>query len=147
MWGLWHSTSWVHVRMALGDGATMLHTVSIYGVVGDRESKSASWDDVLHHLSGLGKAPHIVGADHNFSLGRLRDVLLAMLAHLLTCRLVDLDLEYAGSEERCLCGYTRGEEVAATRIDGPLTDPLSECLFFSMSFHELPTRDHAPRHN
>ena len=46
-----------------------------------------------------------------------------MLAHLLTCRLVDLDLKYAGSEERYLCGYTQGEEVAATRIDGVLTDP------------------------
>ena len=29
VWGLWHSTWWVHVRVALGDGATMLHTVSI----------------------------------------------------------------------------------------------------------------------
>ena len=47
----------------------MLHTVSVYGVVGDRESNSALWDDVLHHLSGLGNAPHIVGADRNFPLG------------------------------------------------------------------------------
>ena len=29
---------WVQVRVALGDGATVLHTVSVYGVVGDRES-------------------------------------------------------------------------------------------------------------
>ena len=46
-----------------------------------------------------------------------------MLAHLLTRRLVDLDLEYVGSEERRECGYTRGKEVAATRIDGMLADP------------------------
>ena len=92
-------------------------------MVGDRESNAALWDDVLHHLSGLGNTPHIVGADRNFSLGRLRDVPLAMLAHLLTCRLVDVDLEYAGSQERCLCGYTRGQEVAAMHIDGVLTDP------------------------
>ena len=45
-----------------------------------------------------------------------------MLAHLLTCRPVDLDLEYAHSEERCQCGYTLGEEVAATHIDSVLAD-------------------------
>ena len=47
----------------------------------------------------------------------------AVLAHLLTRWLVDLDLEYAGSEGRCQCGYTRAEEVATTRIDGVLADP------------------------
>ena len=46
-----------------------------------------------------------------------------MLAHLLTRRPVDLDLEYAGSEERRQCGYTRGEEVTATCIDRVLVDP------------------------
>ena len=76
-------------------------------VVGDRESNSALWDDVLHHLSGLGNPPHIVGAERHFPLGRLQDVMKAMLAHLLTRRLVDLDLEYAGSQECCQCGYPR----------------------------------------
>ena len=107
VWDLWHSTRWVHVRVAPGDGATVLHAVSVYGVVGDRESPSALWEDV-HHLSGLGTAPHIVGASCNFPPGRPQDVPQAMPAHLLTRRLVDLDLEYAGSEERCQCGYTRG---------------------------------------
>ena len=116
------STRWVHVRVALGDGATLLHAVSVYGVVGHRKSNSALWEDMLHHLSSLGNAPHIVGADYNFPLAQLRDVPQAMLAHLLTRRLVDLNLESAGSKERCRCGYTRGEEVAATRIDGVLAD-------------------------
>ena len=40
-----------------------------------------------------------------------------------TRRLVDLDPEYAGSEERCSRGYTRGEEATATRIDGMLAHP------------------------
>ena len=128
VWAMWHSTRWVHVRVALGDGATVLHAVSVYGVVGDRESNSALWEDVLHHLSGLRNAPHIVGADCNFPLGRLRDVPQAMLAHLLTRRLVDLDPEYADSEELCQCGYTLGEEVAATCIDpSPDASALSGC--------------------
>ena len=58
----WH-TRWVHVRVALGDG--------VYEVVGDRVSNAVVWEDVLHHVSGLGNAPHIVGADCNFLLGRL----------------------------------------------------------------------------
>ena len=102
---------------------TVLHAVSVCGVVGDRDSNSALWQDMLHHLSGLGNAPHIVGADGNIPLGRLRDVPQAMLAHLLTRQLVDLDLEYAGSEERYQCGYTWGEEVATTHINGVLADP------------------------
>ena len=36
--GLWYSTWWLHVRVALGDTATMIHAVSAYGVAGDRES-------------------------------------------------------------------------------------------------------------
>ena len=94
--------------MALGDGATVLHAVSLCGVVGDRKSTVALWEDVPHHLSGLGNAQHIIGADCNYPLGRLRDVPQAMLAHLLTRPLVELDVEYAGLEERCQCGCTRG---------------------------------------
>ena len=71
MLGLWHSTWWVHVRVALGDGGTVLHAVSVDSVVGDRESNAAPWEDVLHHISGLGNASHIVGADCNFPLGQL----------------------------------------------------------------------------
>ena len=81
------------------------------------------WEDVLHHLTSLGNAPHIVGVECNVPLDRLRDVPQAMVAHLLTRPPVDLDLDYAGSEEHCQCGYTRGEEVAATRIDGILAGP------------------------
>ena len=92
-------------------------------MVGDRRSNTAAWEDVLHHLSGLENAPHVVGADCNFLPGLLQDVPQAVLAHLLTRRLLDVDLEYAGSEERCQCGYTWGEEVGATRIDGVLADP------------------------
>ena len=36
---------------------------------------------------------------------------------------MDLDLKYARPEERYQCGYTWGEEVTATRIDGVLADP------------------------
>ena len=68
----------------------MLHAVSVYGVEGERESNAAVWEDVLHHLSGLGNAPHVVGASCNFPLGRWQDVPQAVLAHLLTCRLVDV---------------------------------------------------------
>ena len=74
VWDLRHSTRCVHVRVVLGDGATVLHVVAVYGLVGDRESHSALWEDMLHHFSGLGDAPHIVGADCNFPLGQLRDV-------------------------------------------------------------------------
>ena len=127
VWDLWHSTRWVHVRVALRNGATMLYSVFVYGVVEDRESNTALWEDVLHHLSGLRNAPHIVGVDCNFPLGRLRDVLQAMLADLVTRRLVHLDLEYAGSEERYQCGYTQGEEVTATSIASVLADPRTHC--------------------
>ena len=90
--GLWPSTWWVHVHVALGYGATVLHEISAYGVVGDRHSNTSPWEDV-HQLSGLGNTPHIVGVDCNFPRGRLRDVPQAMLAHLVTGRLEDLDLE------------------------------------------------------
>ena len=90
----------MHVCLNLGDGATRLHTILVCGVVGDRESNLALWDDVLHHLSGLGNAPHIVGAGFIFPPERLRDVPRAMLAHVLTRRLVDLHVEYVGFEER-----------------------------------------------
>ena len=68
----------------------MVHAVSVYGVVGDCESNAALWEDVLHHLSGLGNAPNIVGVDYNFPLERLWNVLQAVLPHLLTRRLVDV---------------------------------------------------------
>ena len=123
VWGLWHSTRLVHVWVTLGDGGTVPHAVLVYNMVGDCESNAALWEDVLHHLSGLGNAPYVVGADCVFPLGRLRDVPHAMLVHLLTHRLVDSDLEYAGFEEHYQCGYTWGEEVVATRIDGVLAEP------------------------
>ena len=123
VWDLWHSTRSVDVRVAVGVGATVLPAVSVYGLAGNHESNMALWEDVLHHLSGLGNALHIVGADCNFPLGRLRDVPQVMLANLLTRRLVDLDLEYAGSEERFRCGYMRRVEVAGMHIDGIRADP------------------------
>ena len=46
----------------------------------------------------------------------------AKLAPLLTRPLVDLDLDYAGSEDLSQCSYTRGEEVVPTCIDGVLSD-------------------------
>ena len=98
----------IYVRLALGDGATMLHAVSVYGIVRHCETKMALWEDVLYHLSGLGNALHIIGSDSNFLPWRPRDVPQTALAHPLTRWLVDLDLEYVRFEERCQCGYMLG---------------------------------------
>ena len=84
VWGLWHSTRRVHVWVDLGDGATVLHAVSVYGVVWDR---AALWQDVPHRPCGLRNALHIVGADGSCPTGRMQDVLQVMLIHLLTRRL------------------------------------------------------------
>ena len=54
-----HPVGWVHVHVAPGDSATVLHAVSVYGVVGHRESYAAVREDVRHHLFGLGHAAHI----------------------------------------------------------------------------------------
>ena len=93
------------------DNATVLHALLVYSVVGDPKTNAALWGDVLHHLCGLGNALHIVQANCNFLPRRMRHVPYAMLAQLRTRWLVDLDLEYAGSEERCRCGYMRGKEA------------------------------------
>ena len=93
VWDLWHSTSWIHVRLAMRDGRTVLHVVSVYGVQGDRESNAALWDDVLQKLC-LCNAPHAVGAHCNCVLRCPRDMSEEALANLLTRRLVDGDLEF-----------------------------------------------------
>ena len=45
-----------------------------------------------------------------------------MLAHLLARRLVDVDLEFAGSEGRRVGNYTWGEEATTSRSDGVVVD-------------------------
>ena len=57
---LHHSTQWIHVHMAAGDGAAVLHLQGVYSMVDSHEANSQLMDPVLQHSARLGKAPHMV---------------------------------------------------------------------------------------
>ena len=102
VWGLCCSTTRVHAWVPLGDGACCCmqsRCTALWGTARAMQRCGRMCCTIPPVL-----APHVVQADCIFPPGCLRDVPQAVLAHLLMCRVVDVDLEYASSEERCQCG-------------------------------------------
>ena len=46
-WNLWLSATFLHVRVAVRTGSTVLHLLCVYGVPGDPELNAKLWDSVL----------------------------------------------------------------------------------------------------
>ena len=90
-----HSTRWVHVHMAMGDGTTVLHLQGVYGVVDSPEANSRLMDQVLEHSARLGNAPQVVGGDFNAPLGDLLRAPRSLVLALISRQLFDLDQEQA----------------------------------------------------
>ena len=123
-WDLWLSARFLHVRVAVQTGSTVLHVLCVYGVPGDPELNAGLWDSVLQYAARLGNAPFVVGGDFNFPLGELGALPPVVLGHLLTQRLVDVDAAFATGAGRPLqCSYHRQGVHPGTRIDGVLADP------------------------
>ena len=123
-WDLWLSARFLHVRVAVRTGSTVLHVLCVYGVPGDPELNAGLWDSVLQYAARLGNAPFVVGGDFNFPLGELGALPPVVLGHLLTQRLVDVDAAFATGTGRPLqCSYHRQGVHPGTRIDGVLADP------------------------
>ena len=70
-WDLWLSARFLHVRVAVRTGSTVLHVLCVYGVPGDPELNAELWDSLLQYAARLGNTPFVGGGDFNFPLGEL----------------------------------------------------------------------------
>ena len=123
-WDLWLSARFLHVRVAVQTGSTVLHVLCVYGVLGKPELNTELWDSVLQYAPRLGNAPCVIGADFNFSLGELGAVPPVVVGHLLIQRLVDVDAAFAaGTGHSPQCSFHRQGVHPGARIDGVLADP------------------------
>ena len=124
VWDLWLSARFLHVRIAVRTGSTVLHLLRVYGVSGDPELNAELCDSVLQYAARLGNTLFIVGGDFNFPLGELGVVPPVVVWHLLTQRLVDVDTAFAAGTGRSpQCSYHRQGAHPGTHIDGVLADP------------------------
>ena len=123
-WDLWQSARFLHVRVAVGTGGTVLLLLYVYGIPNDTELNAELWDSVLQYAARLGNAPFLVGGDFNFPLGNLGSAPPVVLGHLMTQRLVDVDATFAAGSGRPLqCSYHLQGAHPGSRIDGVLADP------------------------
>ena len=126
---LWLSARFVHVRVAVRTGGTMLHVLCVYGVPGDSKLNSELWDSVLQYAARLGNTPFVVSGDFSFPLGELGAVPPVDVGHLLTQRLVDVDAALAAGAGRSpRCSFHRQGVHPGTCIDGVLADPRAAAM-------------------
>ena len=123
-WDPWLSASFMHVRVAVRTGSTVLHVPCVYGVPGDPELNAELRDSILQYTARQGNTPFVMGGDFNFPLGELGEVPPVVLGHLLTQRLVDVNAAFvAGTGRSPQCSLHWQGVHPGTRIDGVLADP------------------------
>ena len=62
---LHHLTWWLHVQMAVGEGAAVLHIQAVYGIVDAPDLNAQLMEKVFEHSSHQGNTPQIIGGDFN----------------------------------------------------------------------------------